>query len=188
MQIEKYECLSILKCMRLKDILMVIDNIKSKYNIRIDKKCNITKEEFYEINNSNRITIGAHTMNHQVLSNETDEDAEKEIRESVEELSKMLDRDIKYFAYPNGTTGLDYGRRDQLILQENKIRLAFTADTGFYSKKTNPLSIPRGGFEGVKRENNAWILGKLFLVPIWDKTRRDTEARERKEIKDLAIV
>jgi len=190
-QIEKYTIYSIFKCMQLEDIFQAINVIKEKHNIEVDKKYNITKEQFRKLNSSNIITIGAHTINHPILSNETDDAAEKEIRESVEELSKMLGRDIKYFAYPNGETGLDYSMREQLILKENKIKLAFTTDTNFFSEKTNPLCIPRSGFQGLKRENSAWILGKLFLVPIWDrgrhKIKRTTETAERKEIKALGL-
>ncbi len=133
------------------------------------------------------MTIGAHTINHPILSNETNKNAEKEILESVEDLSMMIDRNIKYFAYPNGTIGLDFSTREQTILQE-KIKLAFTLDAGFFSKNSNPLCIPRINFFGSERENNVWISSKLLLVPILDRInkiiRRKTETKERKEIKN----
>ena len=184
--VEKYSILSILKCMQLKRILQVIEIIKERYNIHINERCNITKDQLFELNNSDLVTIGAHTMNHPILSNETNGNAEKEILESVEDLSMMIDRDIKYFAYPNGTIGLDFSTREQTILQE-KIKLAFTLDAGFFNKNSNPLGIPRIDFLGSERENSVWILSKLLLVPILDRInkiiRRKTETKERKEIK-----
>jgi len=188
-QIKKYGIFSIFACMRLKDILKVIDSVKEKYNINVNKRYNITQNQLDELNKSNIITIGAHTMNHPILSNEIDDDSRKEMCDSVEKLSEMLDRDIKYFAYPNGISGLDYGIREELILQENKIELAFTTDKNFFNKKTNPFSIPRFAFSGLKKENSAWTLSRLLFLPVWD-TIRDivrlgqtrTEVDERKEI------
>lgn len=189
-QIKRYGVFSIVMCTKLKNLVQIIDTLKEKHNIKINEKYNITEDELYEINDSSIITVGAHTMSHPILSNETDDNAEKEIRESVEELSKMLNRDIKYFAYPNGTAGLDYSTREQLMLQQNKIKLAFSTDIGFFNKKTNPLSIPRCGIFGLTRTSKARILGGLFLIPILRNMRNispGTETRERKEIKDLSI-
>ncbi len=193
-KIEKYTLFSIFTCMKLKDILKVISLIKERHNIEITQKYNITKDEFFELNDSKIIKIGAHTMNHPILSNESLDMAEKEIRESVEGLSKMLGEDIKYFAYPNGITGLDYSAREQTLLQENRIRLAFTMDMDFFNKKTNPLSIPRGGYPSPKGQKKARILGRLFFLPIWQSAinlircgRVESEVKERKELKGLAI-
>lgn len=191
-QIKTYRVLYLFKCMKLKDIFQVISAIKEKYGITIDKKFNLTKDQLLELNNSNLITIGAHTMNHPILYNETDDDSEKEIQESIKKLFNMLNKDIKYFAYPNGSIGLDFGVREQLILQKNKIKLAFSTNNDFFDKKTNPLNIPRFGFSGLKIENSAYIFGKLFIVPIWHnildiRFLGKTERRERKEIKNFSI-
>lgn len=195
-QIKKYRIFSIFKSMKLKDILQVIETIKKKYNIHIDERFNITKDQLNELNNSGIITIGAHTMNHPILKNEGDTDAEKEIRESVQELSKLLGREIKYFAYPNGTVGLDYSAREQLILQENKIKLGFTTNRNFFSNKTDPLGIPRGGCSGLQRETGAQILVRLSMLPVWDTCgdiiklgrRPETqESRQRRQLRDLGI-
>jgi len=190
--IKKYRVLSLFKCMKLKDILQVIAAIKEKYGITIDKKYNLTKDQLLELNNSNLITIGAHTMNHPILHNETEDDAEKEIRESIQKLSNMLNKDINYFSYPNGIVGLDYGVREQSVLQKNKNKLAFSTNNDFFNKKINPLNIPRSGFSGLKIENTAYIFGKLFMIPMWNtildiRVLGKTERRERKEIKNLSI-
>ena len=172
----------------------VIKAIEEKHSIRIDRKYNITKDQLAELNKSDLITIAAHTMNHPILSNETDSDARVEISDSVEKLFQMLNEDVKYFAYPNGITGLDYGTREQMILGENRIRLAFTADRGFFSKKINPFCIPRGSLSGTGKENNVLILIRIILLPFWgairDKVRFRrviTEKDERREIKRLSI-
>ena len=183
-----------LGCMRLKDILHIIDNTKKQYNIEVYKKYNITRDQLNELAKSRIIKIGAHTMNHPILSNESYNDAKKEIGESVQKLSKMINEDVTYFAYPNGIAGLDFNKREQLILQENKIKLAFTTENNFYDHKTNPFSIPRSGFSGLKIEYfSPYILFKLFMVPIWNNIRDlflfgKSEIRERNEIKNLQIM
>lgn len=185
--LSKYSIASIFKCMKIKDILLLLESIKEKHKINIDQQYNITESELLKLSDSGLISIGAHTMNHPILSNETDQDAEKEIRESIEKLSQMMNRKVQYFAYPNGKAGLDYGTREQSILQENNIRLALTTQTKFFNMKANPLAIPRGGFSGIKSENKAWILTKLCLIPIWDKIRRGAEERERSELKNMRL-
>jgi len=190
-QIKKYKILSIFKCMKLVDILKIINTIKEKYSIKVKKKYNITNDQLYELYDSGIFTMGAHTMNHPILHNETYDDAEKEIHDSVKKLSEMLETDIKYFAYPNGITNLDFNLREQLILKKNKIKLAFTTDSNFYNNTTNPFSIPRSGFSGLKIEYfYPYILCKLFLVPIWNNIHDlflfgKSEIREREEIKNL---
>lgn len=168
----KYTMLySIFKCIKIADIYKVIDATKCKYKININRRYNLTNEQLMEINDSELVAIGAHTVNHPILSNETDENAEREITESIEELAKILDKDVKYFAYPNGISGLDYGSREQLILQKNKIELTFTTNKGFFNRNARPLEIPRTGLGGLSKENNAWILSRLSLLPVWDRTR-----------------
>lgn len=191
-QIKKYEVLNLFKCMNLRDIFQIINAIKEKYDIAINRKYNMTIDQLYELNDSDLITIGAHTINHPILHNETDEDAEKEIIGSICELSHMLNKNIKYFAYPNGKTGLDYSKREQHILKENKIKLAFSTDNNFFNKKINPLGIPRSGFSGLAIENGLYVSGKIFVIPIWDTILNmvflgKTEINERKKIKNLGI-
>jgi peptidoglycan/xylan/chitin deacetylase (PgdA/CDA1 family) len=130
-------------------------------------------------------------MSHPILSNESDRNAEKEIRESLEQLSRMLGMEARYFCYPNGTR-LDYGTREQLILRESNVRLSFTGKLAFFGRNADPLSLPRARVSTSGEEGNLAILGKLLLLPIWDTMRSfvrfgKTEARERKQIKALAI-
>jgi peptidoglycan/xylan/chitin deacetylase (PgdA/CDA1 family) len=191
-RIEKYMVFSIFKSMKLKDILLVLEKIKEKYDIKVNNKYNITTEQLLEMNNSNLITIGAHTMNHPILSNESINDAEKEITLSIKELSLMTNKTINYFAYPNGKTDFDYGKREELILKKNNITLAFNTDNNFYNKLSNPLSIPRSALSGLKIEKNAFLLSKLLCIPIWNtildiRFFGNNERKERGEIIKLSI-
>ncbi|MBE3090468.1 MAG: polysaccharide deacetylase family protein [Actinobacteria bacterium] len=179
--------------MKIEDIFKVINTVKKKYKIDIKKECNITKSQLYELYDSDIFTIGAHTINHPILSNETYHQTEKEITESIERLSDMLDTNIKYFAYPNGITNLDFNLREQKILKEKNIKLAFTTHNCFFNNKTNPLNIPRLEFSDFKfGSNRVYILSKLFMAPKWQSILRivflgKNEAKERIEIKKLSL-
>lgn len=59
-------------------------------------------EELKKLSQHPLITIGGHTVNHPILSNELEKDAFNEIYNSKEILSSKLSFDPKLFAYPIG--------------------------------------------------------------------------------------
>ncbi len=180
-----YSVMSILKSLKIDDILCVIEELKKKFNITIEQKLNINLQELHELDDSGVVTIGAHTMHHPILANESEISAREEISTSINKLSGMLKKEIKYFAYPEGQTRLDFGPREQDFLKENNIKLSFSSVAGCFNKKSNPLDIPRGGFGGLSRETPLYILSKLFLMPtIWSKIslRNNKEIQEREAV------
>jgi peptidoglycan/xylan/chitin deacetylase (PgdA/CDA1 family) len=192
-QIKTYSVLNLFRSMKIKDILQILHLLKNKYHISIDQKFNMTKENLKEIHESRLISIGAHTLNHPILKNESNKYAEKEIIESINQLSRMLDTDINYFAYPNGKNGLDYNKREKDILAKKDIKLSFSTENNYFSKDMNPLNIPRSGFSGTNIENRFYILSKLLIIPIWDDILwlrfkgKKRELDERNRIKKLNI-
>lgn len=188
-QINRYSKMSILKSLNIDIILKVIETLKEKHRMLSNENFNMTENQLIELHNSNLFRIGAHSVNHPILKNETDEDSEREISESIKILSQMLDSEIRYFAYPNGITGLDYGEREIRTLKENKIKIAFTSDNNFFSKENNPLAIPRGG---LTRGRKTLVLSKLLLGSNWDILkniiqRGISEEKQRKEIINLSM-
>jgi len=184
-EINNYAPFSLLKSLQIKNILKVVNKIKKEHNVR-SRQYNMTEDELIEISESNIIEIGAHTMNHPILANESDEIAEKEIVDSITGLSGLTGKKVKYFAYPNGIYCLDYTDREMQILKENGIQLAF-GDIGFFNKKLNYFSIPRGGFAGEERERKMWIINKIFLMSVWKKIKSKTEIIERMEINRTSL-
>ena len=77
---------------------------------------NISQDELRALAGRELLTIGAHTMTHPILQNETDDELARQIRESISELAGLIGRPVDTFAYPNGATGLDYGPREQATL------------------------------------------------------------------------
>jgi hypothetical protein len=103
----------------------------------------------------------------------------------VEQLTGLLGRPVRHFAYPNGAAGLDYGPREQALLAAAGIELAFATDSGYVSSNTDPLAIPRAGLAASDRETPPWILAKLLLLPVWDRLRQDEENQQRRRLASL---
>jgi peptidoglycan/xylan/chitin deacetylase (PgdA/CDA1 family) len=178
---------SILKNMRLADIERVIHSCQLSRSAKlatVDHARNMTPDEVRTVDRGGLVTIGAHTMTHPILANESNADAEQQITQSVQTLAGWLGRPVETFAYPNGASGLDYGPREQAILRRCGVKLAFTTDTGFYNRRTAPLAIPRAALDGSPRETPAWITAKLLAVPVWEWIRRSHEAQERRALRE----
>lgn len=62
----------------------------------------MSNEELIKLSNSKFVEIGAHTLNHCVLSKENHETQKKEIEGSKKFLEKLIQRKINSFSYPFG--------------------------------------------------------------------------------------
>ncbi|WP_276309893.1 polysaccharide deacetylase family protein [Chromatocurvus halotolerans] len=87
--------------------------------------------------------IGAHTVNHPILSCEDDNSVKKEIVDSKACLEDLLQRPVNLFAYPNGRRGLDYDNRHRKIVQDVGFDAAVSTDNGFNSPDTDKLQLHR---------------------------------------------
>lgn len=150
-----------LKTLQIDDILRIIKLYQDKTATPPKIAMNMNEKQLIEVSNSGLVEIGAHTLNHPLLVNENDEVASYEISESIDRLSSILNKEIKYFVYPNG----DYGEREISILKSKGIRLAFTTERGKLSNQDNPLKIPRSGSPILSSFNNnkAYIFSKCLV-------------------------
>lgn len=184
-KIKDYLLYSIIKTLKFSDIQKIINYTKEKYKIKITKKSNLTINQIEMINKSKLIYIGPHTINHPILANENDQQAKTEIVQSLDQIQNIIGDKPKYFAYPNGVPDQDYGKREEAILKENGISLAFSTEFKFYNKNSDPLNVPRIGI--VPRDNIFLVFLKIKLIRFWDYFRelfrfRKTEAIERKKL------
>ena len=106
--LQPYSIFVILKNMKINQIWALIGRYKSLYNLPPIENQNMSIEQLSEIDRYGLVTIGAHTMNHPILANENDETSKQEIVDSIRGLENILDHQVKYFAYPNGTPNLDF--------------------------------------------------------------------------------
>lgn len=122
---------------------------------------NMNDKQLIEIKASGLVDIGAHTLGHPILTNETKTTATREISGSIDLLGNLLNGQVKYFVYPNGS----YGEREIDILKDKGIKLAFTTKREKISPENNPLEIPRSGspFISELKNSNAYIFSKCAI-------------------------
>ncbi|MEI6893696.1 MAG: polysaccharide deacetylase family protein [Colwellia sp.] len=83
--------------------------------------------------------IGAHTVNHPILTCETLTVAKREMQESKETLERIIGEQVKYLAYPNGKQGVDFDKDNQQQAKECGFDAAFSTDWGCISPKPQDL-------------------------------------------------
>lgn len=143
--VRKYAADMILKELPIEEIYDILTEVQKCHpEIQIPRGF-MNTEEVLKLHKSGLVEVGAHTMIHPVLANETDEVSYREIQNSVIGLSEILDCEVKTLAYPNGIEGLDYGLREQNYAQSVGVDMAFSVNPGVITPSTNPLSIPRWG-------------------------------------------
>lgn len=181
--LQAYSNGNILKNCNIHDIWEIIRTYKELTNHQETKTYNMSVEQLKEVHNSKIVTIGAHTQNHPILKNEEDEKSKSEIQDSIDTLETLLQDKIYYFAYPNGTPGVDYTQREMSFLQEKGIRLAFSTKSDNFSLNYNTLEVPRFG---LSYGSANFVKIKLFLGKYWDvikNIKSPDESSQRKEIK-----
>lgn len=185
--LQKFSLAALFKTFSIEKMNAIFSAYKKHDAISLSKFQNINKTEILDIISSNNITIGAHTMNHPILLNESTENSIYEIKESINELEKLIGCEIHYFAYPNGTYGLDYGNREIETLKSTTIKLAFSTDVGRVDFTDSPFKIKR---IGLTTGSIIHVLGKLFLGNAWyfikdNFANKKSEKEQRTILKEM---
>lgn len=175
---QEHTLLSILKSMTLNDIWTVIQAYRDETGTPPKPCMNMCKEQLIELHDSDLVSIGAHTMNHPILRNESNETAAYEIKASIDGLSNMLNDKVKYFSYPNGIPNLDFTGREMDLLKQSGIKISFSTENKPFSRNDNFLSIPRNGLTYGSRY---FILMKLFTGSRWDLVKRLIKGKQDKD-------
>jgi len=172
---------ALMKNLTIEQIWRVIREYQKQTGTPPKPGVNMTFDQLNELQKSGLVAIGAHTQNHPILKNETDETAYKEIIDSINQLSEVLQEEVRYFAYPNGTPALDFSQREINVLKEAGIRLGFSTENKTISRGDDPYSIPR---KGITRGSMPFILLKLLMGKHWDSlksiTKKNSEQYFRK--------
>ena len=119
-----------------------------------------TEEELLELNKNELITIGSHTVTHPILKQCPKNTQEYELGHSKSLLSKWLEKEVEYLAYPNG----DFENETISLAKGCGYKLGFTtiADN-IQEKTTDPYLIPRysindngGYYENISKIKGIW--------------------------------
>ncbi len=87
--------------------------------------------------------IGAHTVNHPILSRLDRASARAEIAEGKERLEGIIGSSVNLFAYPNGIPNRDYTNDHVQILKELGFMVAVTTALGAARASSDYLQLPR---------------------------------------------
>ena len=113
-------------------------------------------ENLKEIKNSG-LRIGAHTVNHKILSFLKNYEQEEEINISINRINKELGIHSNEFAYPNGL----FNENTLNIIKNKRLCYAFTTINGLNEQTQNNMKIKR---IGINSSDSIFILTfKIFL-------------------------
>jgi peptidoglycan/xylan/chitin deacetylase (PgdA/CDA1 family) len=102
----------------------------------------MTSREVLEMHRAG-MEIGAHTVNHPILSALTLNDAEYEIGEGRSQLETIIDAPVDLFAYPNGKPGADYDHRHVALIKRLGFRGAVSTAAGVGRSGDDLFQLPR---------------------------------------------
>ena len=97
-----------------------------------------------EMNQSGLIEFGAHTISHEILSRLSIEEQDKEIKGSIDAVSKITGKRCTLFAYPNGSEE-DYGDNTVELLDKYGIEASVTTIENIIKHDTPLLELRRYG-------------------------------------------
>jgi peptidoglycan/xylan/chitin deacetylase (PgdA/CDA1 family) len=90
------------------------------------------------------IAFGAHTITHKVLSEIGRESVWQEINDSKSALERLLNEEVKYFAYPVGKKR-DFTDDTMKMVEEAGYVAAFSTENGCINNKSNIFALNRLG-------------------------------------------
>ncbi|MDI9562408.1 MAG: polysaccharide deacetylase family protein [Pseudomonadota bacterium] len=186
--IRHFSVQSILKSLPVAKIIELVCAYEKLHNIPNQLFLNVSEKELVTIRDSGLIEIGAHTIRHPILSNESNATSQQEIVKSIEDLSAMLSCKIRCFAYPNGLPDLDFCEREMQTLLGIGMDLAFSTEPRGIGNHENPMKIPR---IGISKGNPLFIEGKILFAKQWDTFKtlltKSTESNERRKLNKMMV-
>lgn len=145
---ERYDALMAL----LRDVKYLEPAARNEAVAIISERCGYRAEEGpmlteKEIRTLHRrgICLGAHTVNHPILSRTDTETARQEIEGSKSALERIIDAPVTLFAYPNGKPGEDYTARDVALTEAAGFDFAFSTHGGLATGDAPRFELPRFG-------------------------------------------
>lgn len=102
----------------------------------------LTTEQLQLLANSG-VSIGAHTVNHPILSSVPFAQAETEIHSSKLEIEALIQREVELFAYPNGAPAVDYTMAHRDLVERLGFSVAVSTHWGVAVGESDSLQLPR---------------------------------------------
>ncbi len=131
-----------LKYLPFDERLARVNDLSSVIGVSLPTDLMLSTDEVVAARRAN-IEIGAHTVNHPILTQIDDQQARTEIVESKVRLESILKEKISLFAYPNGRPDLDYAARHAKMVSEAGFKMAVSTASGAASGDSDLFQLPR---------------------------------------------
>ncbi len=103
----------------------------------------LSPDDCRKMDSARMVSVGAHTVSHPSLVNLDKKEQEREIRDSVDVLSRLLNKEITLFSYPFGGPEVDFDDDTVEICRRCGIQKAASTENALWVSGTNPYRIPR---------------------------------------------
>ncbi len=133
---------SVLKRMSNKERTQKVKQLSNQLNAATFDRVTMNAKEISHLVEQG-FEIGAHTHSHTILSAENINDCKEEIEVCKAILEKITEQKTKYFAYPNGSFGVDFNSQHRTLINELGFEAAFSTNDGGCFKDSNLFSLSR---------------------------------------------
>lgn len=131
-----------LKYLPLEERSEIIDEMYRDNGVAEQPPLMMSREEIKTLHKTG-VGIGAHTMNHPILSRLPESLQQEEIVRSREALERWTQSPVAHFAYPNGKYGVDYDNVALEIVKKEGFAAAVSTDWGTSTVKTSRWQLRR---------------------------------------------
>lgn len=130
------------KCETIRAVRKVLKNqkpdVRDEYLEQLYKEADVepserymmSEEQLVALSESDRITIGCHTMRHPMLSYISTDKANKDIGQCLTYLEDLVKTPVTHFAYPYGKYGVDFHAEHVNCIANLPFKSAVTTDWG----------------------------------------------------------
>jgi peptidoglycan/xylan/chitin deacetylase (PgdA/CDA1 family) len=123
--------------------LVLADSIAERVGGGLPTDLMMTREQLRALAAVPGMKIGAHTINHPILTKVGNDAAQAEIVGSKQELERITGRPVETFAYPNGRPKSDYDPSHVDIVSAAGFRAAVSTAWGSAHRGSDRFQIPR---------------------------------------------
>jgi peptidoglycan/xylan/chitin deacetylase (PgdA/CDA1 family) len=138
------EAIKIIPGNELKDVLSLSFGLSASEMEKQRESISLSWDEIKELANEPLITIGAHTMNHISVRQQTEQLVFEEMKSSKSEIEKHIGKEVVHFAYPFGGE-FDVSKRDLQLAAKAGFKTSTLNQAGniFKSNKKNKQALAR---------------------------------------------
>ena len=102
----------------------------------------MTEQEVMALANAG-MEIGGHTVNHPILAVTEFSEAKRQIAECKHQLESLINKPVRFFAYPNGRVGKDYSQEHKNAVIDAGYLAALTTNDGYIGHNADLYELPR---------------------------------------------